>query len=75
MEEKKALEFIEKNKINLEDKKSVIVTSDNAVYFDSELSPIAEHCKATGKTYFVVKGEDEKVKEVVSEVEKPKKKK
>jgi hypothetical protein len=55
MTKEKALEFIEKNKINLDDYKIVIVTNDNAVYLNSELEPIKAHCESTGKTYFVVK--------------------
>lgn len=57
MEKNQALEFIEKNKINLDQYDSVIVTSDNAVYMNSELDPIAAHCRENGKTYFVVKSE------------------
>jgi len=72
MTKEQAEDFIVKNKINIEDKNSVIVTSDNAVYFDSELNPIEEHCKIHGKTFFVLKGDTEKLQEVVSE-EKPKK--
>lgn len=67
MEQSKALEFIEKNKINLDQYDSVIVTSDNAVYLNSELDAIAAHCKDTNKTYFVVKFD---VKEPVKEEKK-----
>lgn len=73
MTKEQAFDFIDKNKINIEDKNSAIVTSDNAIYFDSELAPIKAHCELHGKTWFVVKGETEKIKEVVSEDEKPKK--
>lgn len=67
MEQSKALEFIEKNKINIDAYSSVIVTSDNAVYLNSELEAIAAHCKDTNKTYYVVKSD---VKEPVKEVKK-----
>lgn len=64
MEKTAALAFIEKNKINIDNHKSVIVTSDNAVYLDSEIDPIANHCIANGKTFFVVKSDSrEPVKE------------
>lgn len=75
MTKEKALEFIEKNRIDIASYKSVIVTSDNAVYLNSELQAIADHCASTGKTYFVVKGQEKSAVEVVMEEEeiKPKK--
>lgn len=69
MTQEKALEFIEKNKINLDSYKSVIVTSDSAVYLNSELSAIADHCTSTGKTYCVVKGQEKTAFEAVIEEE------
>jgi hypothetical protein len=79
MTQENALKFIEINNIQLDKYKSVIVTSDNAVYMDSELAPIKAHCEAHNKTYFVVKSnevEAEKVEAKTEEAEaKPKKKK
>jgi hypothetical protein len=77
MTQENALAFVEKNKINLEEYKSVIVTSDNAVYLNSELEPIKAHCESTGKTYFVVKSEEvvESKEEGEAKEVKPKKKK
>lgn len=79
MTQDQALKFIETNNIQLDKYKSVIVTSDNAVYMDSELAPIKAHCEAHNKTYFVVKSnevEAEKAETKTEEAEaKPKKKK
>lgn len=69
MTQEQALEFIEKNGINIDSYKSVIVTSDSAVYLESELKAIADHCTSTGKTYFVVKGQEKSALEVVLEEE------
>lgn len=73
MEKEQAMRFVENNRINLDLYKSVIVTSDSAYYLDSELAPIAEHCKLLGKTYFVVKNDslnDDSVLENTIEVKK-----
>jgi hypothetical protein len=71
MTQEQANNVIEVNKIALEKYKSVIVTSDNAIYLDSDVAPIAEHCKIHNKTYFVVKGEKE-LSAPVSEIKKKK---
>ena len=73
MEQIQALDFIAKNKINTEKHHTVIVTSDSAVYLDSEIEAIEAHCKAHGKTYFIVKQKEVSV--AVEEIEEPKKSK
>ena len=75
MTKEQALKFIEDNKINLDKYKSVIVTSDNAVYMDSDLEAISTHCEQHNKTYFIVKSEQKELvfnDEVVVEETKPK---
>ena len=74
MTKEQADKVIEVNKIALEKYKSVVVTSDSAIYLDSELEPIAAHCKDLGKTYFVVKSV-EATESIEVEVVKEKKKK
>lgn len=71
-----------KNYLNNEDNKSVFVTSDYAVYLNSDINVIKKHCQENKLELFILKGEnleaekptEEIAESSVEEAEKPTKK-
>ena len=56
-----------KNYLNNEDNKSVFVTSDYAVYLNSDIKVIKKHCKDNKLELFILKGENQEAEKPTEE--------